>query len=176
MNKRRVVITGMGLITPIGNTAQETWASALEGRSGGNLIEHFDTSDFSVKIGANVKNFDVEQYLDRKEARRIDVFIQLGIAAGVQAIDDAGIADMVESDRVGIAIGSGIGGINTIEDTHSTLLKSGITFLRARQCDQYDFRQFIDSIWISRAEYRDRHCLYDRYAQHWVWGADDPAW
>lgn len=125
MNKRRVVITGMGLITPIGNTVQETWASALEGRSGGNLIEHFDTSDFSVKIGANVKNFDVEQYLDRKEARRIDVFIQLGIAAGVQAIDDAGIADMVESDRVGIAIGSGIGGINTIEDTHSTLLKSG---------------------------------------------------
>ena len=125
MNKRRVVITGMGLITPIGNTAQETWASALEGRSGGNLIEHFDTSDFSVKIGANVKNFDVEQYLDRKEARRIDVFIQLGIAAGVQAIDDAGIANMVESDRVGIAIGSGIGGINTIEDTHSTLLKSG---------------------------------------------------
>ncbi len=125
MNKRRVVITGMGLITPIGNTVQETWASALEGRSGGNLIEHFDTSDFGVKIGANVKNFDVEQYLDRKEARRIDVFIQLGIAAGVQAIDDAGIADMVESDRVGIAIGSGIGGINTIEDTHSTLLKSG---------------------------------------------------
>ena len=125
MNKRRVVITGMGLITPIGNTVQETWASALEGRSGGNLIEHFDTSDFGVKIGANVKNFDVEQYLDRKEARRIDVFIQLGIAAGVQAIDDAGIADMVESDRVGLAIGSGIGGINTIEDTHSTLLKSG---------------------------------------------------
>jgi 3-oxoacyl-[acyl-carrier-protein] synthase II len=115
----------MGLITPIGNTVQETWASALEGRSGGNLIEHFDTSDFGVKIGASVKNFDVEQYLDRKEARRIDVFIQLGIAAGVQAIDDAGIADMAESDRVGIAIGSGIGGINTIEDTHSTLLKSG---------------------------------------------------
>lgn len=125
MNKRRVVVTGMGLITPIGNTVQETWASALEGRSGGNLIEHFDTSDFGVKIGASVKNFDVEQYLDRKEARRIDVFIQLGIAAGVQAIDDAGIADMAESDRVGIAIGSGIGGINTIEDTHSTLLKSG---------------------------------------------------
>ena len=125
MNKRRVVITGMGLITPIGNTVEETWASALEGRSGGNLIEHFDTSDFGVKIGANVKNFDVEQYLDRKEARRIDVFIQLGIAAGVQAVDDAGIADMAERDRVGIAIGSGIGGINTIEDTHSTLLKSG---------------------------------------------------
>jgi len=79
MNKRRVVITGMGLITPIGNTVEETWASALEGRSGGNLIEHFDTSDFGVKIGANVKNFDVEQYLDRKEARRIDVFIQLGM-------------------------------------------------------------------------------------------------
>ena len=125
MNKRRVVITGMGLITPIGNTVQETWASALEGRRGGNLSDHFDTSDFGVKIGANVKNFDVEQYLDRKEARRIDVFIQLGIAAGVQAIEDAGIADMAESDRVGIAIGSGIGGINTIEDTHSTLLKSG---------------------------------------------------
>ena len=125
MNKRRVVVTGMGLITPIGNTVEETWASALEGRSGGNLIEHFDTSDFGVKIGASVKNFYIEQYLDRKEARRIDVFIQLGIAAGVQAIDDAGIADMAERDRVGIAIGSGIGGINTIEDTHSTLLKRG---------------------------------------------------
>ena len=125
MNKRRVVVTGMGLITPIGNTVEETWASALEGRSGGNLIEHFDTSDFGVKIGASVKNFDIEQYLDRKEARRIDVFIQLGIAAGVQAVDDAGIADMAERDRVGIAIGSGIGGINTIEDTHSTLLKRG---------------------------------------------------
>ena len=125
MNKRRVVVTGMGLITPIGNTVAETWASALEGRSGGNLIEHFDTSDFGVKIGASVKNFDIEQYLDRKEARRIDVFIQLGIAAGVQAVDDAGIADMAERDRVGIAIGSGIGGINTIEDTHSTLLKRG---------------------------------------------------
>jgi len=125
VNKRRVVVTGMGLITPIGNTVEETWASALEGRSGGNLIEHFDTSDFGVKIGASVKNFDIEQYLDRKEARRIDVFIQLGIAAGVQAVDDAGIADMAERDRVGIAIGSGIGGINTIEDTHSTLLKRG---------------------------------------------------
>ena len=125
MNRRRVVITGMGLITPIGNTAQETWASALEGRSGGNLIDQFDTSGFSVKIGASVKDFDVEQYLDRKEARRIDLFIQLGIAAGVQAIDDAGIADARDSDRIGLAIGSGIGGINTIEDTHSTLLKNG---------------------------------------------------
>ena len=125
MSRRRVVITGMGLITPIGNTVDETWTNALAGRSGGNLIEHFDTSDFAVKIGANVKNFDVEQYLDRKEARRIDVFIQLGIAAGIQAIDDAGIADLAESDRIGVAIGSGIGGINTIEDTHSTLLKSG---------------------------------------------------
>ena len=115
----------MGLITPIGNTAQETWASALEGRSGGNLIDQFDTSGFSVKIGASVKDFDVEQYLDRKEARRIDLFIQLGIAAGVQAIDDAGIADARDSDRIGLAIGSGIGGINTIEDTHSTLLKNG---------------------------------------------------
>ena len=97
----------MGLITPIGNTVDETWTNALAGRSGGNLIEHFDTSDFAVKIGANVKNFDVEQYLDRKEARRIDVFIQLGIAAGIQAIDNAGIADLAERDRIGVAIGSG---------------------------------------------------------------------
>ncbi len=125
VSRRRVVITGLGLITPIGNTVEETWAGAQEGRSGGNLIEHFDTSDFGVKIGASVKNFDVEKYLDRKEARRVDLFIQLGIAAGVQAIDDAGIADTGDSDRIGVAIGSGIGGINTIEDTHSTLLKSG---------------------------------------------------
>lgn len=126
MSRRRVVITGMGAITPIGNTLEDTWNAAIAGTPGGNLIDAFDTTDYSVKIGASVKDFDVEQYMDRKEARRMDVFIQLGLAAGVQAVEDAGIADPGDdASRIGVAIGSGIGGINTIEDTHSTLLKSG---------------------------------------------------
>ena len=126
MSRRRVVITGLGAVTPIGNTVDETWKSVCESKSGGNLIESFDTTDFSVKIGASIKSFDVSQYIDRKEARRIDPFIQLGLAAGIQAVQDSDISvESVDPRRVGVAIGSGIGGINTIEDTHATLVKSG---------------------------------------------------
>ena len=81
MSRRRVVITGLGAVTPIGNTVEETWKAVCESKSGGNLIESFDTTDFAVKIGASIKSFDVSQYVDKKEARRIDPFIQLGLAA-----------------------------------------------------------------------------------------------
>ena len=126
MTKRRVVVTGMGMISPIGHTVEESWQAAVAGRSGIGLNEAFDTTDYSVKICGAVRDFDISAYMNPKEARRIDEFIQLGIAAATQAIQDAGIeAHPNDADRIGVAIGSGIGGINTIESTHDTLLKSG---------------------------------------------------
>ena len=126
MSRRRVVVTGMGMVTPIGNTVADSWSAAVAGKSGAGLNEYFDTEAFGVKICAAVKGFDVTEYMTSKEARRIDPFIQFGMAAGAQAIADAGIeAHADDADRIGVAIGSGIGGINTIEDTHTTLVESG---------------------------------------------------
>ena len=127
MEKRRVVVTGLGMLSPIGNTVEEAWTNALAGKSGAAAIDTFDTEKHGVKIAATVKDFDVGDHLDRKEARRIDPFIQYGLVAGVQAVEDAGLADLEDEAllRTGVAIGSGIGGINTIEDTHSTLLRGG---------------------------------------------------
>jgi 3-oxoacyl-[acyl-carrier-protein] synthase II len=127
MNKRRVVITGIGVLSPIGNTAETAWRNALAGKSGVSLNNLFDTSEHSVKIGALVKDFDVTEYMEKKEARRVDPFIQYGFAVAVQAVQDAGLEEAEESQRsrIGVAIGSGIGGINTIEATHVTFLKGG---------------------------------------------------
>ena len=126
MSKRRVVVTGLGALSPIGNDVATTWRNAIAGKSGASLIETFDTTDYAVKISASVKDFDVTQYMDRKEARRVDAFIQYGMAAGIQAVRDAGIKEQPsDGERFGVAIGSGIGGIITIEETHEVLLKSG---------------------------------------------------
>ena len=127
MERRRVVVTGLGMLSPIGNTVEESWESAVAGRSGAAAIDTFDAANHGVKIAATVKGFDASVHLDRREARRIDPFIQYGLVAGAQAVEDAGLADAPEQTRLrtGVAVGSGIGGINTIEDTHSTLLKSG---------------------------------------------------
>ena len=126
MTKRRVVVTGMGMISPIGHTVDESWQAAVAGCSGIGLNESFDTTDYAVKICGSVRDFDISPYMNPKEARRIDDFIQLGIAAAAQAIQDAGLeSHPSDADRIGVAIGSGIGGINTIESTHDTLLKSG---------------------------------------------------
>ena len=126
MGKRRVVVTGLGLLSPIGNTVEEGWANSLAGVSGAAPIDAFDVSAHSVTIGAAVKNLDVADYIDRKEARRIDPFIQYGMIAGIQAVRDAGLEDANgDGERVGVAIGSGIGGINTIEATHTTCMNRG---------------------------------------------------
>ncbi|MFW6092793.1 MAG: beta-ketoacyl-ACP synthase II [Pseudomonadota bacterium] len=126
MTKRRVVVTGLGMLSPIGNDVASSWESALAGKSGAAPIEAFDASDYSVRFSASVKNFDASEYLDRKETRRIDPFIQYGMVAAIQAIADAGLESHPEdAHRYGLAIGSGIGGINTIEETHSTLLEKG---------------------------------------------------
>ena len=126
MSRRRVVVTGMGMISPIGNTVVSSWDAAKAGTSGAGFNPYFDTEDYGVKICAAIKDFDVTEYMSAKEARRMDTFIQLGIAVGKQAIADAGIDPHPEdTHRFGVAIGSGIGGINLIEDTHSTLVNSG---------------------------------------------------
>ena len=126
MSRRRVVVTGLGMLSPIGNDVSASWSAALAGTSGAGLIDTFDTTDYPVRIAAQVKGFNPETVMDRKEVRRIDTFIQYGLAAGVEAIADAGLPEHpADADRYGVSIGSGIGGINTIEETHSTLLKSG---------------------------------------------------
>ena len=116
MSKRRVVVTGLGMITPLGNNVSETWESILKGRSGIALLDHFDTTDFTVRIGGSVKNLALDDYIPRKDQKKMDPFIHYGIAAGVQAIEDSGLdLDKEDTNRIGVAIGSGIGGLPGIE-------------------------------------------------------------
>lgn len=126
MSRRRVVVTGMGMVSPLGNNVKDTWDNIIEGKSGVSDIEHFDASQFSTRFAAQVKDFDASQYMSVKEARKMDVFIQYGIAAAVQAIEDAGLTpDSVNYKRIGCAIGSGIGGLPMIEKNVELLNASG---------------------------------------------------
>ncbi|MFC3293808.1 beta-ketoacyl-ACP synthase II [Modicisalibacter luteus] len=126
MPRRRVVVTGLGLVTPVGNTVNESWANILAGKSGIAPIEHFDISGFNTRFGGSIKNFDISPYLNPKDARKMDLFIQYGIAAGSQAIEDAGFeCNEHNADRIGVAIGSGIGGLPMIEHNHNALNKGG---------------------------------------------------
>ena len=126
MKGRRVVVTGLGLITPVGNTVEEAWRNIVAGVSGIAPITHFDTSAFPVKIGGSIKNFDVEAYISRKDARRMDPFIHYGMAAGIQAVTDSGLKITEENGhRVGVAVGSGIGGLPGIEEGTRIMMESG---------------------------------------------------
>jgi 3-oxoacyl-[acyl-carrier-protein] synthase II len=126
VERRRVVVTGLGIISPVGNSVQEAWDSVLAGRSGITRVTRFDPSRLSCQIAGEVRDFDIAKYLSPKEARRMDRFIHLGMAAGLQAWKDSGNAVTPESaERFGINFGSGIGGLPLIEDMHNELLKSG---------------------------------------------------
>lgn len=126
MSKRRVVVTGMGMLSPVGNTVESSWKALLEGKSGIVNIEHFDTTNFSTRFAGLVKDFNCEDYMSKKDARKMDLFIQYGIAAGVQAIDDSGLEITDENcHRFGAAIGSGIGGLGLIEAGHTALTEKG---------------------------------------------------
>jgi 3-oxoacyl-[acyl-carrier-protein] synthase II len=126
LSRRRVVVTGLGIICPVGNSVKEAWSNILAGKSGITRITRFDASPFASQIAGEVKNFDVGSVLSPKEARRMDVFIHYGIAAGVEAIKDAGLeANPGDAERFGVNIGSGIGGLPSIEETHKTLLEGG---------------------------------------------------
>lgn len=126
MSKRRVVVTGLGLVAPVGNTVAEGWANVRDGVSGIAPIELFDVSAFSTRFGGNIRNFDVSKYLEPKEARKCDPFMHYGIAASVQAIEDSGLKiEPAEAHRIGVTMGSGIGGVSTIEANHSKWLEAG---------------------------------------------------
>ncbi|MFK7890013.1 MAG: beta-ketoacyl-ACP synthase II [Granulosicoccus sp.] len=126
MARRRVAVTGLGLVTPVGSDVEESWRNIVAGVSGVAAIDFFDCDAFSTRFSASVKNFDPGQYFSVKEARKMDRFIHFGIAAGMQAIQDAGLenTDGLDLERVGISIGSGIGGLPNIENQH-TLLRDG---------------------------------------------------
>ncbi|MFM8332003.1 MAG: beta-ketoacyl-ACP synthase II [Candidatus Methylumidiphilus sp.] len=126
MSKRRVVITGLGALSPVGNTVADAWDSIINGKSGIGPIQHFDVSDFASRIGGSIRNFDVAQYISEKEAKKMDVFIHYGMAAGSQAFEDSSLVVTEENaERIGVAVGSGIGGITGIEHGHSAFLKGG---------------------------------------------------
>jgi 3-oxoacyl-[acyl-carrier-protein] synthase II len=130
MSRRRVVVTGLGCISPVGNTVAEAWSNILAGQSGIDLITKFDTTDFSCKIAGEVKGFDLESYMSAKEARTMDSFIYYGIAAAQEAVKDAGLPsgealDEELATRIGCVIGSGIGGLPLIENTHGEYERRG---------------------------------------------------
>lgn len=127
MNGRRVVITGLGMVSPLGNDVTTTWNALKEAQSGINILEQFDTSAFSTRFGGSIKNFDSEPYMPAKDAKRMDVFILYGVAAGAQAMQDAGLdgEDSFDPARFGAAIGSGIGGITAIEINSELIRNSG---------------------------------------------------
>ena len=121
-----MVITGLGIVSPVGNTVQEAWDNLIAGRSGIGPITRFDASAFSARIAGEVKNFDINAYLSAKEARRMDTFIHYGMAAGIQAFRDSGLEVTTENaERIGVNIGSGIGGLQEIESTHNQYLSGG---------------------------------------------------
>ncbi|WP_145588570.1 beta-ketoacyl-ACP synthase II [Yersinia aldovae] len=126
MSKRRVVVTGLGMLSPVGNTVESTWKAVLAGQSGISLINHFDTSAYATRFAGVVKDFNCEDYISRKDARKMDAFIQYGIVAGIQAMQDSGL-EITEANapRIGAAIGSGIGGLGLIEENHSALMNGG---------------------------------------------------
>nr|WP_272924762.1 MULTISPECIES: beta-ketoacyl-ACP synthase II [unclassified Vibrio] len=126
VSKRRVVVTGMGMLSPVGNTVESSWKALLAGQSGIVNIDHFDATNFSTRFAGLVKDFNCEEYMSKKDARKMDLFIQYGIAAGIQALDDSGLQVTEENAaRVGVAIGSGIGGLDLIETGHSALVEKG---------------------------------------------------
>lgn len=127
MSKRKVVITGLGIVSPVGNTVSEAWENVIAGKSGITKITRFDASDFSSRIAGEVKNFEIAEYLSAKDARRMDIFIQYGMAAAIQAIRDAGISNVAgfNAERIGVNIGSGIGGLPMIENTDAAYHAGG---------------------------------------------------
>lgn len=126
MSHRRVVVTGLGIISPVGNTVPEAWDNITAGRSGIAPITRFDASAFAARIAGEVKGFDVAAYLSAKEARRMDTFIHYGMAAGIQALKDSGLEVKPENaERIGVNIGAGIGGLALIEETHNDFLAHG---------------------------------------------------
>src|SRR3989449_6192525 len=123
---RRVVVTGLGAVTPVGNTADEFWSALLQGRSGVGPITKFDATDYPTRIAGEVKNFDPLDFVDKKEARRLDPFLQYAIASAAMAVQDAALdTDRIDGSRFGVLIGSGIGGVTALPHHHPGLFQKG---------------------------------------------------
>lgn len=126
MTKRRVVITGLGMVSPVGLNVSDSWANVLAGKSGIAPLTHFDVSEFSVRFGGSIRDFDITDYISAKDAKKMDLFIHYGLAAGIQAMRDSGLEVTEENaERIGVAIGSGIGGLTGIEKGHDAYHKGG---------------------------------------------------
>jgi 3-oxoacyl-[acyl-carrier-protein] synthase II len=126
VDKRRVVITGLGAVTPVGNTAEEFWASLTQGKSGIGPITRFDSTGYATRIAGEVKGFDALKFVDKKDDRKLDLFLKYAIACATMAVEDAGLDPAKEDrDRFGVLVGSGIGGLGTLLDSHRTLLDKG---------------------------------------------------
>lgn len=127
MSRRRVVVTGMGIVSPVGNTVEAAWNAIISGKSGIGPITSFDASHFASNIAGEIKNFEIKDYISAKEARRMETFIHYGMAAGLDAIEQAGLDESgIDPERIGVSIGAGIGGIGAIERNRDIYLKSGL--------------------------------------------------
>src|SRR2546423_6123021 len=124
--ERRVVVTGIGLVTPLGTGTKQTWEAGIAGRSGVGPVPRFDAKELPSRIAGEVKNFDASQFMEKKEARRNDLFIQFGLAATELALEDAGLpTDKPLGERTGVIVGSGMGGLGTLEETHLIAVQKG---------------------------------------------------
>ena len=134
MDLKRVVVTGLGSITPIGNTVEEYWSNLIKGTSGSNMITRFDASNFKTKFACEVKNFDPLDYFDRKEARKLDLFTQYALIATEEAMRDSGLEpEKLNLDKAGVIFGSGIGGFNTIKSELMEFAKNNKAKIYQRQ-------------------------------------------
>lgn len=126
MSKRRIVVTGLGMVTPVGNTVEDSWRNIVAGKSGIGVLDTFDTTNFPIRINGAVKNFDASPYILKKDLKKMDLFIHYGLVAGLQALDDSGLEVTEENaPRIGVAIGSGIGGLPYIERNRDLYVKGG---------------------------------------------------
>ena len=171
MSKRRVVITGLGIVSPVGIGIPGVWQNIIAGKSGITRISHFDPSPFACQVAGEVKDFDVTQYLPAKDARRMDKFIHFGLVAGIEALKDSGLEITEQNaERIGVNIGSGIGGLPMIEDTHNELScrwsTQDIAVLYPWQHHQYDLGQSICDVRSQGSELGDGVGLYYRNTLH----------
>jgi len=149
---RRVVITGVGAVSPLGTGNQKNWDALVNGRSGISLITRFDTTTFPVKVAGEVKDFDAEQFIDKKEVKKMDLFIQYAMAAAQFAMEDSGLQITEENaERVGVLVGAGLGGLPTIEKYHTALLEGGYKkispFFYPNADHQPGSRSHLNQIW-----------------------------